>query len=117
MTLALLATLFVLFTTVGICEIHDYKPPYTVLEISGNNFEKEIVAVERDGMIYADCLLYSKIAPGIWKCVGGFWRSGSLFPISKGNYTAWYDDTEKCLCIKAIFWNDKKEEIKRFLIP
>lgn len=110
----ILTTILMLFVHVYIwSDIGTYqiKPPYTVLEVS--NFDKEIVVTERNIPIFTNGRLYIKIAPGIWKCEGSFLESG-LCPISSGNYTAWYDDVEKCLCIKAVFWNGKEEEVYRF---
>lgn len=112
MFLVLFVHMFILANLI----VYQFKTLNTELVISDGNFDKEIIVAERHIAMFTNGSLYTKIAPGIWKyedCFGGC----ILFPISSGNYTAWYDDVEKCLYIKAVFWNGEDEEVYRFQIP
>lgn len=84
----------------------DFEPRYTVLEISGDDYEQDIIAVEEEVWLLFTTVraeLYTKVTPNILKRLpGGMFReSEGAYAINNGDYEARYDKLTEKLYVRV----------------
>lgn len=112
LSLTLFAVFFIFLMVCAFYQFFDFVPKYTVLNISGDQYENKVVALETRELDRVGVELYIHISPVVLKHVSGYeiryeeyvleghelWEES--YGIAEGDYEAWYDAKTRELHMK-----------------